>query len=48
MRANDNTHFMFAWRDRRQMNAGDRRDEIDFVTVFVALHVDDDDAYFHF
>ncbi len=42
------SHLMVARRDRREMNAGDRRDEINFVTVFVTLHVDDDDVYFHF
>jgi hypothetical protein len=29
------------------MNAGDRRDEINFVTMFVTLHVNDEDVYFH-
>ena len=43
----DYSHAVFRRRDRRQVNAGDRRHEVHLVSPFIALDVDDDDVDLH-
>src|SRR6185295_11951837 len=43
----NHSHLMPGGCDRRQMDARDRRDEVDLVPALVALDVDDDDVDLH-
>ena len=43
----DDPHAVFRRRDRRKVNAGDRRHEVHLVPAFVPLDVDDNDVDLH-